>query len=209
MSMKTQQSKNTRQSILDTAEALILTRGYNGFSYKDIADVVGIRKASIHYHFPTKEELGTAFVDGYFQRFVQWRAHVDPLTFDQKLAAFEEMLYRVSNNAEKICPMGMLTAEYPTLPASMQDSLRRLLGAMDRWLAQVLAQGQAEGLIRSEPEAPIMAKVMFNALSGSMKMARVFQDVGLLDQVFRAMKSLFCLGSDPALKDPTLRNKLA
>jgi TetR/AcrR family transcriptional regulator, transcriptional repressor for nem operon len=195
--MKTQPAKDTRQSILDSAETLILTRGYNGFSYKDIADVVGIRKASIHYHFPSKETLGAAFVDGYFHRFVQWREQVDHLTVAQKLAAFLEMLQRVSNNAEKICPMGMLAAEYPTLPKSVQDSLRRLLGAMDQWLVQVMAQGQAEGYLRPEPEAPVMAKVMINAMSGSMKMARVFQDVDQLEQVFHALKSMICLKGDP------------
>jgi TetR/AcrR family transcriptional regulator, transcriptional repressor for nem operon len=175
-----------------------LTRGYNGFSYKDIADVVGIRKASIHYHFPSKEALGAAFVDGYFHRFGQWREQVEHLTVAQKLAAFLAMFQRVSSNAEKICPMGMLAAEYPTLPKSVQDSLRRLLGAMDQWLAQVMAQGQAEGYLRPEPEAPVMAKVMINAMSGSMKMARVFQDVDQLEQVFHALKFMIRRKADPA-----------
>lgn len=188
--MQTQPNKDTRQSILDAAETLILTRGYNGFSYKDIADVVGIRKASIHHHFPTKEDLGAAFVDGYFHRFELWREQVAPLTVAQKLEAFLGMLQRVSNNAEKICPMGMLTAEYPTLPRSVQDSLRGLLGAMDQWLTQVLGQGQDQGYLRSEPEAPVMARVMINAMSCSMKMARVFQDVDQLEQVFHALMAM-------------------
>lgn len=191
--MDAQTKKDTRQSILDAAETLILTRGYNGFSYKDIADVVGIRKASIHHHFPSKEDLGAAFVDGYFHRFEQWRDHTVHLSVARKLAAFLEMLKRVSNNAQKICPMGMLAAEYPTLPRSVQDSLRRLLGAMDQWLGQVLAQGQAEGCLRPEPQAPVMAKVIINAMSGSMKMARVFQDVDQLDHVFEALTTMICL----------------
>jgi TetR/AcrR family transcriptional repressor of nem operon len=188
-----QPSKDTRQSILDTAETLILTRGYNGFSYKDIADVVGIRKASIHHHFPSKEDLGAAFVDGYFQRFEHWRTQVDHLDVARKLDAFLAMLQRVSNNAEKICPMGMLTAEYPTLPKSVQDSLRQLLSAMDQWLTQVLVQGQAEGYLRPEPDAAVMAKVLINAMSCSMKMARVFQDLDQLEQVFQALKSMILL----------------
>lgn len=196
--MNTEPTKDTRQSILDSAEYLILTRGYNGFSYKDIADVVGIRKASIHHHFPSKEDLGKAFVDGYYHRFEQWRELVDHLTVAQKLTAFLEMFRRVSSNAEKICPLGMLTAEYPTLPGSVQESLRRLLGAMDQWLAQVMAEGQAEGYLRPTPEAPVMARVMINAMSCSMKMARVFQDVDQLDQVFNALNAMIRLKSDPA-----------
>ena len=188
--MQTQPTKDTRQSILDAAESLILTRGYNGFSYKDIAEVVGIRKASIHHHFPSKEDLGAAFVEGYFHRFAIWREQVAAMTVAKKLAAFLEMFQRVSNNAEKICPMGMLTAEYPTLPRSVQESLRGLLADMDLWLTQVLRQGQAQGYLRSEPEAQVMAKVMINALSCSMKMARVFQDMDQLEQVFHALMSM-------------------
>jgi len=191
--MSFQPIKDTRESILDAAEALILTRGYNGFSYKDIADAVGIRKASIHHHFATKERLGAAFVDRYFDRFKRWCEHVGALSVDQKLSSFLEMFKRVSDNAERICPMGMLTAEYPTLPKSVQDSLRKLLGVMDQWLVQVLARGQAEGYLRPVPEAPVMAKVIINAMSASMKMARVFHDVDQLEQVFNALTSMICL----------------
>jgi TetR/AcrR family transcriptional repressor of nem operon len=200
--MDTRPAKNTRQSILDAAETLILTRGYNGFSYKDIADIVGIRKASIHHHFPAKEDLAAAFVDGYFHRFEQWREQVGRLTVAQKLDAFLEMFKRVSNNAERICPMGMLAAEYPTLPKSVQDSLRRLLGAMDQWLGQVMAQGQTEGYLRPEPQAPVMAKVLINAMSGSMKIARVFQDVNQLEQVFHALMSMIRFEDDSADATP-------
>lgn len=191
-------AKDTRQSILDSAETLILTRGYNGFSYKDIADVVGIRKASIHHHFISKEELGAAFVDRYFERFVRWCGQVADLPVAQKLASFLKMFKQVSHNAEKICPLGMLTAEYPTLPGSVQDSLRRLLGEMDRWLVQVLAQGQAEGYLRPIPEAPVMAKVIINAMSASLKMARVFHDMDQLEEVFNALSTMICLKDNPA-----------
>jgi TetR/AcrR family transcriptional regulator, transcriptional repressor for nem operon len=188
--MDTQMPIDTKQFILDTAETLILTRGYNGFSYKDIADVVGIRKASIHHHFPSKEDLGTAFVARYFDRLEQWQKTVAPLSVSLKLASFLKMYQHVSDNAEKICPLGMLTAEYPTLPQSMQENLRHLLGELDQWLVQVVAQGQAEGYLRPVPEATILAKVIINAMSASLKMARVFHDIDQLGQVFDALMAL-------------------
>ncbi len=191
--------QNTKLLILDSAEKLILTRGFNGFSYKDIAEVVGIRKASIHHHFPTKEMLASAFIERYVHRFGQWREHVAPLTVLEKLSAFLELFKRASDNAEKICPMGMLTAEYPTLPASIQDSLRELLGEMDHWLTQVLTQGQSEGVLKPNPAAPIMAKVVINAMSASLKMARVFHDVDQMEQVFNALKVMIC---SPENKNP-------
>src|SRR5882672_12243087 len=60
---------DTGEQILDLAEALIQTRGYSAFSYQDISDALGIRKASIHYHFPSKTDLGIAVVDRYVERF--------------------------------------------------------------------------------------------------------------------------------------------
>lgn len=191
--MNAQAIKDTKQAILDSAENLILTRGYNGFSYKDIADVVGIRKASIHHHFPTKEVLGATFIDRYLHRFEVWREQVTGQSISEKLTSFLEVFKHVSDNAEQICPMGMLTAEYPTLPRSVQDSLRQLYIAMDQWLVEVLTQGQNEGCLKPEPAAPMMAKVILNAMSSSLKMARVFHDVDQLEQVFDALKTMIII----------------
>ncbi|HJT14927.1 MAG TPA: helix-turn-helix domain-containing protein, partial [Dongiaceae bacterium] len=55
----------TRARILDVAQGLIQQRGYNGFSYRDIADEVGIRAPTIHYYFPAKADLAAALVDRY------------------------------------------------------------------------------------------------------------------------------------------------
>src|SRR5258708_25324948 len=60
---------DTAEQILDLAEALIQTRGFSAFSYQDISDALGIRKASIHYHFASKTDLGIAVVDRYTKRF--------------------------------------------------------------------------------------------------------------------------------------------
>ena len=183
-------ARDTKKVILDATEELMLTRGYNGFSYQDIAKVVGIRKASIHHHFASKEILGTAFVDRYFSRFQVWREHVADLPVDHKLTALLEMFKHVSDNAEKICPLGMLTAEYPTLPKSLQDALRKLLGEMDTWLVQILSQGQTDKILKSEPPAPVLAKLIINAMSASMKMARVFHDLNQLEDVFNALLTM-------------------
>ena len=58
----------TREALIRTAEQLMRTRGYSAFSYADLSESVGIRKASIHHHFPTKEDLGKALVEEYIER---------------------------------------------------------------------------------------------------------------------------------------------
>ena len=62
-------SAGTKVRLLNEAETLIRTRGYAAFSYADLSERVGIRKASIHHHFPTKAELGGALIDGYLVKF--------------------------------------------------------------------------------------------------------------------------------------------
>ena len=63
-------SPSTATRILDVAEGLAQTRGFNGFSYADIAAEIGITKASLHYHFPSKADLGRALVRRYTERFM-------------------------------------------------------------------------------------------------------------------------------------------
>src|SRR5690606_40708940 len=51
---------DTAQQIIDLAEDAIATKGYSAFSFREIAALMGIKSASIHYHFPTKPHLGLA-----------------------------------------------------------------------------------------------------------------------------------------------------
>src|SRR5947209_12788090 len=67
----------TAQRILDIAERLIQTRGFNSFSYSDIAKELGITKASLHYHFAGKAELGQALITRYGERFAQALAQIN------------------------------------------------------------------------------------------------------------------------------------
>ena len=62
-------AQDTKSALLAEAEVLIRTQGYAAFSYADLSERVGIRKASIHHHFPTKELLGAALIDAYLERF--------------------------------------------------------------------------------------------------------------------------------------------
>ena len=63
MARKRQQDKpDTAARILDVAERLVQTRGFNGFSYADVASELDVTKASLHYHFPGKAELGQALI---------------------------------------------------------------------------------------------------------------------------------------------------
>jgi TetR/AcrR family transcriptional repressor of nem operon len=81
---------DTKKQILDIAEDLLLDRGYNGFSYKDISSTLNIKNASVHYHFPKKTDLGVAIIQRATKRFEKWASSIDnqDMRYSKKLDEF-------------------------------------------------------------------------------------------------------------------------
>jgi TetR/AcrR family transcriptional repressor of nem operon len=164
-------------AVLDVAEQLAQRRGYNGFSYADIAAQLGVTKASLHYHFRSKADLGSALIDRY-------RA-----TFDSALKAIDQQapeareklhqyaaLYESVLSDERMCLCGMLAAEYATLPAPMQKGLTAFFDANERWLTTVLEGGLRTGVFQFGDSANERARLLLGALEGAMLVARSYGD---------------------------------
>jgi TetR/AcrR family transcriptional repressor of nem operon len=164
-------------AILDVAERLAQTRGYNGFSYADIAAQLGVTKASLHYHFPSKAELGRALIERYHTSFVAALEAIDQRTDEphSKLRQYVG-LYDAVLSDERMCLCGMLAAEYATLPAPMQAALTRFFDANERWLTTVLADGVRAGSFQFRESANERARVLLGALEGAMLVARSYAD---------------------------------
>src|SRR5947207_15227639 len=115
----------TMEEILDIAERLVQTQGFNGFSYADIAAKVGITKASIHYHFATKAELGRSLIARYHERFFGALAEIDAGTNDarRKLRQYVQLYARVLES-NRMCLCGMLASDFSTLPKPMKDGVK-------------------------------------------------------------------------------------
>ena len=118
-------------------------RGFNGFSYADVADDIGVTKAGLHYHFASKAELGEALIARYAERFSAALAGVDAGAGDArvKLDAYAA-LYADVLRAERMCLCGMLAAEYGTLPAPMQAAVLRFFDENETWLEELLLARQ-------------------------------------------------------------------
>src|ERR1700733_5591860 len=162
-------------AILDVAERLAQTLGYNGFSYADIAAQLGVTKASLHYHFPTKAELGRALIERYRIVFGAALEEIDQHAKGphQKLQQYVGLYNSVLTN-ERMCLCGMLAAEYATLPAPMQKGLKLFFNANERWLTTVLEQGLRAGTFRFGEPANERARVLLGALEGAMLVARSY-----------------------------------
>src|SRR5688572_24297646 len=115
----------TKDRILDLAEQLAQTRGFNGFSYADISERLGITKASLHYHFRTKADMGRSLMERYRTNFTAALAAIDAtrVSAADKLEPYAK-LYAQVLHGERMCLCGMLAAEYSTLAPPIQDEVR-------------------------------------------------------------------------------------
>jgi len=165
------------EAILDIAEQLAQTRGYNGFSYADIAARLGVTKASLHYHFASKAELGRALIARYHEVFGAALDAIDlrPVQPPVKLQQYVELYDGVMRN-DRMCLCGMLAAEYTTLPAPMQEGLKKFFDLNERWLTSVLQQGRKSGSLAFAESANERARVVLGALEGAMLVARSYGD---------------------------------
>src|SRR5580698_7985399 len=152
-------------AILDVAERLAQTRGYNGFSYADIAAELGVTKASLHYHFPSKAELGRALIERYRAIFGAALEAIDERTREprEKLRQYVGLYESVLSN-ERMCLCGMLAAEHATLPAPMQEQLKAFFDTNERWLTVVLNDGRRTGTLHFKEPAKERARFLLGAL---------------------------------------------
>src|SRR5208282_4584630 len=120
----------TSNRILDVAEGLVQTCGFNAFSYADIADALHVTKASLHYHFPTKAKLGERLIERYRTSFLAALDRIDASRSSArtKLRAYAGIYMDVLEH-DRMCLCGMLAADYATLPKPMRDGVQRFFDA--------------------------------------------------------------------------------
>jgi TetR/AcrR family transcriptional regulator, transcriptional repressor for nem operon len=174
----------TSQRILDVAERLVQTLGFNGFSYADVAAELHVTKASLHYHFATKAELGTELIARYHESFQRALDAIDAEEVDapRKLRRYADLYAGVLRN-DRMCLCGMLASDFATLPPAMKDAVTRFFDANERWLARVLDEGRKARALRLEGSAPELARTLLAALEGAMLVARSYGDVSRFEAV--------------------------
>ncbi|HYB26064.1 MAG TPA: TetR/AcrR family transcriptional regulator [Solirubrobacteraceae bacterium] len=178
----------TAERILDSAERLVQTRGFSNFSYADVAAELGITKASLHYHFPGKAELGEALITRYAERFSEALDRIDHdlPTARARLEAYAE-LYAGVLRGERMCMCGVLAAEYETLPGAMRAEVVRFFDENQRWLAQLLTAGQADNTLSFTGPVDETAQNILSTLEGAMLVARPYGDLARFDGARRAL----------------------
>ena len=169
---------DTSQRILDIAERLVQTRGFNGFSYADIARPLRLTKASLHYHFPAKAGLGKRLIERYETNFRAALETIARTSSDsrQKLRRYVAIYADVLRD-NRMCLCGMLAAEFATLPKSMRENMRHFFDENERWLTAALEQGRQAKELKFTGPAFEVARALVGSLEGAMMLARSYGEV--------------------------------
>jgi TetR/AcrR family transcriptional regulator, transcriptional repressor for nem operon len=166
-----------RDAILSSAEARIRRAGFHGFSFRDLAADVGIKSASVHYHFPTKADLGVNLMKNYQEQMLAAFGDAeDDRTLADKLGAVRDAYKRRLSHKAGMCLCGILAAEHAGLPEPVGQALKDYFAACRNWLISAFAGSEA-----GEPEKRAM--VFSSAIQGALLMSHAMGDPTLFDRV--------------------------
>jgi len=169
----------TAGRILDLAEGLIQRRGYEAYSYADIADALQIRKASIHHHFRTKGELTRAVAARYRAAFSATLAGLEADTPDPaaRLMRYVRLFRDALRDGDHMCLYGMLASDSATLPEAVRTEVNAFFSDQERWLTRLLGDGRGAGAFHFEGHPEEAASALLAGLEGAMLVARSRRDV--------------------------------
>lgn len=177
----------TSERVLDIAQRLIQTRGYNAFSFRDIASEIGIKSASIHYHYPSKTDLGVALVSRYRRAFEGELDKISARSTEapKRLKGFVG-LFRNTLDNQRLCLCGMLGAERDGLPEPVNSEVEAFFELCEDWLVDVLKQGRKAGEVAFRGNAQTVADQFLSLLEGAMVVARSLGDNDRFDKASAA-----------------------
>jgi TetR/AcrR family transcriptional regulator, transcriptional repressor for nem operon len=168
-------SKNRKEEIVEVAAELLQTQGFESFSYRHLSERLGITKASIHHHFPKKDDLGVALCEWILQwhelKFAKIRN--TPGTAWDKLQGYLTITLSCSEGANKICPLSSLQSDINALPESMREALRKLDEHELTFIAQILREGRDSGELNFPGDTYHQAVLFVLACKGALQYTRV------------------------------------
>lgn len=184
----------TAAQILTHARALITEGGYSGFSYADIANQVGIRKPSIHHHFPTKADLVQVLVERYRQEAREGLAALERHISDPRLQLQHYIGYWencIGDASAPICVCALLAGELPLLPEGVAAEVRAHFRDLSAWLASVFERGVQQGVFQLINTPRMEAEAFMATAHGAMLSARAYGEPGIFGSIMQPVLGRF------------------
>lgn len=187
----------TAQKILTVAQHNVQTKGFNGFSYRDLAVEIGIKTSSIHYHFPTKDDLALALVEAYHNAFEAelTKIRVESGNGRSQLKKYIQLFERNLAVDNKFCLCGMLASEINSLSERVKQAIQSFFSANELWLSELITKGQADGSLNQAVTPDLAAAQLLATLEGAMLIARSAEAANNLARfqqiVWKTVESLY------------------
>ncbi|MEP2470172.1 MULTISPECIES: TetR family transcriptional regulator [Roseobacteraceae] len=176
--------------ILHAARMLMMDRGFNGFSFRDVAAEVGIKSASIHYHYATKADLAEATARAYRSAFKDVVAQIDAASAPDVLRAYGGVFVTTLSEQGRLCLGGVLAADVMSLPEQVRAEVTLFFEEQHQWVEHVVRNGQSNGELRWDLDAEIYAKMFVSSLEGAMMVSRGLQQPHTLEATLDMMVQL-------------------
>lgn len=166
-----------REQIMELGRTTVQAHGYGGLSFRELAKAIGIKSASIHYHFPAKADLGAAMVKAYCADAEAELAAVwdEVPGAPARLARYTAIFRRALENGNRMCLAGFLAAERLGLPAQVQREVEAFIDLNVAWLTRVLGDSDR-------------ALAIYAAISGAQLLAHGKGDPALYDAAIAACR---------------------
>lgn len=178
---------NKALDILESARMLMMDRGFNGFSFRDVAESVGIKSASIHYHYATKADLAEATARAYRIAFHDVTAQIDAGSATEKLRAYGDLFVTKLREHGQVCLGGMLAADVASLPDQVRDEVAQFFAEQNVWVETVVRDGQSSGQLRADVDVAMFAKMFVSSLEGAMMISRGLEQPQDLDDALETL----------------------
>lgn len=182
--------ENRKSQIIELALRNIREKGYLSFSYDDLAKELGVTKASIHYHFMKKEDLGLAVcakltegLEKSFLNIVEAQITIE----DKPWEFISRRATQIGNN--EVCPLSSLQADFNFLPATMQEHVQQLSKMEIDYLEKLLEEVKKEGKLEAIHDTGALAALLISSVKGALQYRRVVGE-DLLSTVFDQLKQL-------------------
>jgi TetR/AcrR family transcriptional repressor of nem operon len=180
-------SENAREEILAVAKLVAQAHGYAGLNFRDLAQQVGIKAASIYYYFPSKAELAAAVAKRYWE---ESSAYLESLLRDcakplDALRRYPETFRWALVNDNRICLCSFMSAQFDDVPDEVRKEVQTFTEVNTAWLRKVLIAAK----IASPKEAEKRARAIYSAIAGAQLMARSRADIALYDSLIESYRT--------------------
>lgn len=181
-----------KSEILDIAQASIQKNGYKAVSFREVASEAGIKSSSMHYHFPTKDDLAFSLIQRL--RLVRQNAFSEldnsGLSTEEKLDKYFSVFLKLMKDENKMCLAGILASEHESLNERTNLELQAFFSDVELWLANLLKKGKSENVFKFNQNSRDLACVILSTLEGSLLINRTFADEQRLAKTIKGLKRL-------------------